>query len=157
MAEAIGLAVGRSVKALPTPAWLFIKSARQAGLSLDLLNALRHYIDDHRLGAFELGAPTTDVFDVTGQPAEEFEVIARRYAGRLENRPSFAIWFRTVGRFLTAPFTGGVNFERYARELRCPIVSEPQFAPESKIWRREHALHLAVPADSAPQLRSQSA
>jgi NAD(P)H dehydrogenase (quinone) len=88
MAAAIGLAVGRSVRPLATPAWLFIKSARQAGLSLDLLNDLRYYIDDHRLGAFELGAPTTDVLDVTGQPAEEFAAIAHRYAARLPFRAS---------------------------------------------------------------------
>ncbi|MEA3142442.1 MAG: hypothetical protein QOK23_4611 [Gammaproteobacteria bacterium] len=157
MATATGLAVGRSVKALPTPAWLFIKSARQAGLSLDILNALRYYIDDHRLGAFELGAPTTDVFDVTGQPAEEFQAIARRYAARLENRPTLTNWLRTVGRFLIAPLTGGVNFERYTRELRYPVPSEPQFAPESEIWRGEHGIHAAVSTDSAPQLHSQRA
>ncbi len=155
MAAAIGRAVGRSVKALPTPAWLFIKSARQAGLSLDVLNALRYYIDDHRLGAFELGAPTTDVFDVTGQPAEEFEAIARRYAARPENRRTLTNSLRTVGTFLIAPFTGGVDFERYTRELRGPVACEPQFAPESKIWRREHGIHTAPSTDSAPQLHSQ--
>lgn len=157
MAAAIGLAVGRSVKALPTPAWLFIKSARRAGLSQDVLNALRYYIDDHRLGTFELGAPTTDVLDVTGQPAEEFEAIARRYAARPENLPTLTNWLRTVGMFLIAPLTGGVNFERYTRKLRSPVVSEPQFALESKIWRREHGIHTAVRSDSAPQWRSQRA
>jgi hypothetical protein len=121
------------------------------------LNALRYYIDDHRLGAFELGAPTTDVFDVTGQPAEEFQAIARRYAARLENRPTLTNWLRTVGRFLIAPLTGGVNFERYTRELRYPVPSEPQFAPESEIWRGEHGIHAAVSTDSAPQLHSQRA
>jgi NAD(P)H dehydrogenase (quinone) len=141
MATAIGLAVGRSVKALPTPAWLFIKSARQAGLPHDVLNALRHYIDDHRLGAFEVGAPTTDVFDVTGRPAEEFETIARRYAARPENRRTLTNRLRTLGRFLIAPLTGGVNFERYASELRYPVPSEPRFATESQIWRREHGVH----------------
>jgi NAD(P)H dehydrogenase (quinone) len=157
MAAAIGLAVGRSVRPLATPAWLFIKSARQAGLSLDLLNDLRYYIDDHRLGAFELGAPTTDVLDVTGQPAEEFAAIAHRYAARLENRKTLGNWMRTVGGFLTAPLTGAIDFERYARELRSPVPSGPQFAPESKIWRREHGIHSSVSADSAPQLHSQSA
>ena len=28
----------------------------------------------------------------------------------------------------------------YDRELRRPFPSEPQFAPESKVWRREHAI-----------------
>lgn len=157
MAAAIGLALGRSVRALPTPAWLFLKSARQAGLSLDVLNALRYYIDDHRLGAFELGAPTTDVLDVTGQPAEEFEAISRRYASRFENRKTLANWLRTVARFLIAPLKGGVNAVRYERELRSPVPSEAQFAPESKIWRREHGIGTTTSAEPAPQLHSQSA
>lgn len=66
MAKAIGRAVGRSVRAMPTPTWLFMKAARMAGIPIDVMSDLRYYIDDHNLGAFELGAPTSDVFDVTG-------------------------------------------------------------------------------------------
>lgn len=156
MATAIGHGVARTVKALPTPAWLFIKSARQAGLSIDLLNALRYYVEDHRLGAFELGAPTTDVPDVTGRPAEEFAVIARRYAARPENRLTLTNWLGTVGGFLIAPLMRA-NFESYMRGLRCPFPSEPQLATESKTWRREHLSHTTFSADSAPQLRSHRA
>ena len=47
-----------------------------SGYPVDLVSNLRYYIDDHRRGAFELGAPTTDVLDVTGRPAEDFETIA---------------------------------------------------------------------------------
>jgi NAD(P)H dehydrogenase (quinone) len=38
-------------------------------MPIDLLSNLRYYIDDQKRGAFELGAPTTDVLDVTGRPA----------------------------------------------------------------------------------------
>ncbi len=63
MAKAIARAVGRrSVRVLPTPAWLFMKAARIGGLPIDVLSNVRYYIDDHKRGAFELGAPTTDVF-----------------------------------------------------------------------------------------------
>jgi len=44
-----------------------------AGISIDVFSNLRYYIDDHKRGAFELGAPTTDVHDVTGRSAEDFE------------------------------------------------------------------------------------
>jgi NAD(P)H dehydrogenase (quinone) len=37
-----------------------------------------------------------------------------------------------------APVRPRFNLDRYDRELRCPFPSEPQFAPESKVWRREH-------------------
>jgi NAD(P)H dehydrogenase (quinone) len=41
MAEEIGRAVGRSVRAVPTPAWLFMKTARMSGYSIDLFSNVR--------------------------------------------------------------------------------------------------------------------
>src|SRR5215475_3969429 len=38
MAKAIGRAVGRSVKFVPTPTWLFMKGARMAGYPIDLFS-----------------------------------------------------------------------------------------------------------------------
>jgi len=140
MAQAIGRAVGRSVRVVPTPTWLFMKAARMAGMSIDLMSNVRYYIDDHKRGAFELGAPTTDVLDVAGRPAENFETIARRYAALPQNRRTFGNWVRELAQFMTAPLTPGFNFDRYDRELRRPFPFEPQSAPESKVWRREHGI-----------------
>ena len=140
MAQAIGRAVGRSVRVVPTPAWLFMKAARMAGMSIDLMSNVRYYIDDHKRGAFELGAPTTDVLDVTGRTAEDFETIARRYAALPQNRRTFGNWVRELAQFMTAPLTPGFNFDRYDGELRRPLPFEPQSSPESKVWRREHGI-----------------
>ncbi|RKT14278.1 uncharacterized protein YbjT (DUF2867 family) [Paraburkholderia sp. RAU2J] len=139
IAKVLGRAVGRSVKVVPTPSWLFMKAARMGGLPIDLISGLRYYIDDHKRGAFELGAPTTDVFDVTGQPAEDFETIARRYAALPGNRRTPGNWLRQFAQFVIAPLSPGFDLERYDRELRRPFPSEPQFASESKVWLREHA------------------
>jgi len=138
MAQAIGRAVGRSVKVLPTPAWLFMKSARLGGLPIDLISGVRYYIDDHKRGAFELGAPTTDVLDVTGRPPEDFETIARRYAALPGNQRTLGNRFRQFAQFMVAPLRSGFNLDKYDRDLRRPFPSRPQFAPESKVWRREH-------------------
>jgi NAD(P)H dehydrogenase (quinone) len=138
MAAAVGRAVGRSVKVVPTPAWLFMKSARMSGLPIDLISGLRYYIEDHKRGAFEHGAPTSDVLDVTGQPAEDFERIARRYAALAHNQRSSVRWLREFGRFLIAPLSPGFDLDRYDRELRRPFPSQPQLAIDSSIWRREH-------------------
>jgi NAD(P)H dehydrogenase (quinone) len=140
MAKAIGRAVGRSVRFVPTPTWLFMKSARMGGMPIDLLSNIRYYVDDHSLGAFELGAPTADVLDVTGRPPEDFETIARRYAALPPNRRTFGNWVREFAGFLLAPLVPGFNLDRYDRELRRPFPSHPQFAPDSKVWRREHAI-----------------
>jgi uncharacterized protein YbjT (DUF2867 family) len=140
MAKAIGRAVGRSVRFVPTPTWLFMKAARMSGYPIDLFSGIRYYIEDHERGAFELGAPTTDVLDVTGRPAEDFETIARRYAAPFRNQRSFGNWLRQFTQFIIAPLSPGFNFDRYDRELRRPFPQEPQFATDSKVWRREHAI-----------------
>ncbi|MGT2473214.1 NmrA family NAD(P)-binding protein [Paraburkholderia terrae] len=157
MATAIGRAVGRPVKVVPMPNWLFMKAARMGGLPIDLISGVRYYIDDHRRGAFELGAPTTDVPDVTGQPAENFETIARRYAALPGNRRTPGNWLRQFAQFMIAPLSPGFDLERYDRELRCPFPSEPQFAPESKVWLREHAMAHAERSAVIAALRTQRA
>ena len=140
MAKTIGRAVGRPVRVVPTPTWLFMKAARMDGYPIDAMSNVRYYIDDHKRGAFELGAPTTDVLDVTGRPAENFETIARRYAALPGNQRTFGNWLREFAQFMAAPFSPGYNFDRYDRELRGPFPSEPRFAPESEVWRRDHAI-----------------
>src|ERR1700724_2632545 len=132
MAKAIGRAVGRSVRAVPTPAWMFLKTARMGAYPIDLISGVRYYIDDHIRRAFELGAPTTDVLDVTGRPAEDFETIARRYAALPRNRRTLGNGLRQVAEFMMAPLSPGFDLDRYDRELRRPFPSQPQLAPESK-------------------------
>jgi len=140
MAKAIGRAVGRSIRVVPTPTWLFLKAARMAGMSIDVMSNVRYYIDDHKRGAFELGAPTTDVLDVTGRPPESLETIARRYAMQPRNQRTLGHWVREFASFMIAPLSPSFNFDRYDRELRRPFPSEPEFAPNSEIWWREHGI-----------------
>jgi hypothetical protein len=154
MAKAIGRAVGRPVTVVPVPAGLFMKTARMGGLPIDLISGVRYYIDDHKRGAFELGAPTTDVLDVTGQPAEDFETIARRYAALPSNRRTLGNWLRQFAQFVIAPLSPGFDLERYDRELRRPFPSEPQFAPESRVWLSEHATAQAEPCAAIAELRT---
>jgi hypothetical protein len=72
------------------------------------------------------------------QPPEDFETIARSYAALPRNQRTFGNWLREFAQFVIAPLSSGFDLDRYDRELRHPFPSEPQFAPESKIWRREH-------------------
>ena len=154
MAQAIGRAVGRSVRTVPTPSWLFMKAARMGGLPIDVMSGFRYYIDDHKRGAFELGAPTTDVLDVTGRPAEDFETIARRYAALPSNRRTLGNWLREFLQFVVAPFRPGFDLDRYDRELRRPFPSDPQFAPESTVWLCEHAMARAERGAVIAELRT---
>ena len=117
-----------------------MKTARMAGMPIELLSNVRYYIEDHKRGVFEVGAPTTDVLEVTGRPAEDFETIARRYATLPGNQRTFSNRLRTVAQFLITPLSPGFNFDRYDGELRRPFPSDPQFAPDSRVWQREHAI-----------------
>jgi NAD(P)H dehydrogenase (quinone) len=126
-----------------------------SGYPIDLLSNVRYYIEDHKRGAFELGAPTTDVLDVTGRPAEDFETIARRYGMLSRNQRTLGNWLREFAQFLMVPFSPGYNFDRYDRDLRRPFPSHPQFAPESEIWRRELGINaIAEPSTAHRKGRS---
>lgn len=153
MANAIGRAIGRSVKVVPTPTWLFMKAARITGVPVDQISNLRYYVEDHKQGVFELGAPTRDVLDVTDRPAEDFETIARRYAAQPQNQRTFRNWIREFVQFMMAPLTPGFNWARYDRELRRPFPSTPKYAIESAIWRDEHAvtnfIHPSIPISNS--------
>jgi uncharacterized protein YbjT (DUF2867 family) len=142
MANAIGRVVGRSVRVVPAPTWLFMKALRMNGFPIEVVSEVRYYIDDHRRGAFEIGAPTNDVVEVTSRPPEDFETIARRYAAMPRNRRTSANGLRELARFLITPLSRSFDLDRYDRELRRPFPSVPHFAPESAIWRSEHAARL---------------
>ncbi len=156
MAAAIGRAVGRSVRVVPAPAWMFMKTVWLAGLPIDLVAGIRYYIGDHQRGAFALGAPTSDVLNVTGRPAEDFETIARRYAALPANRRTLGNWLRQLAQFIVTPLSPTYALDRYDRELRRPFPSAPLHAPDSAVWRNEHAradaAPLAPPADDAAHL-----
>jgi hypothetical protein len=132
-----------------------MKAARMAGYPIDLFSGIRYYIEDHERGAFELGAPTTDVLDVTGRPAEDFETIARRYAAPFLDKRTFGNWLRELVRFVLTPLSPGFN--RYDRELRRPFPSEPQFVTDSKVWRREHGIPASTRAAASVDSKATSA
>jgi NAD(P)H dehydrogenase (quinone) len=153
MAEAIGRAIERQVRVIPAPAWLFLKSARLAGVPIEVLSNLRYYIEDHKEGAFETGAPTNDVLELTGRPPENFETIARRYAAQPQNQRKIGNWLREFAQFMVAPFVPAFNLDRYDRELRRPFPSEPRLAVESAIWRDEHDVVAAIDRGSQEAVR----
>ena len=87
-------------------------------------------------------------------PAEDFETIARHYATVPRNQRTFSNWLREFTQFMIAPLNPGFNLDRYDRELRRPFPSKPKFAPEAKVWRREH--RFTDPADSAASVQKKA-
>jgi hypothetical protein len=140
MAGVLSRVFSRTVRLVPTPLWLFVKAAYLYGEPLALLGCMEHYIEEHRRGAFAIGAPTDDVVRVTGRPPESFEAVARRLAALPENRRSASRTLREFARFMWLPFARVPNIRRYVRGLQIATPAETQYSGESAAWRRAHSV-----------------
>jgi uncharacterized protein YbjT (DUF2867 family) len=144
MAGILSRVLGRRVKLLPTPMWLFLKAAHDFGMPPALLSVLPDYARELEGGAFARGAPNDVVAQVTGRPAEPFEAVVRRRAA-LHPRSAMGT-LREFVRFLVLPLLPAFDRERYLRGLQLTPPALPAYAEESAIWRREHGV--APQADS---------
>lgn len=150
MAEILSRVLGRKVRRIDLPWWMFLKAARGRNIGDFLASNLRYYTEDHKQGAFALCAPTNDVLEVAGRPAEDFETIARRYAALPEAQRNFSNWLRTLAGFLGTPLALGYNPERLNRELHFPMSPTPRLAMENERWRIECASELRQPPTTEP-------
>jgi uncharacterized protein YbjT (DUF2867 family) len=66
MAKVIRKVLGSPILTVALPLWMFFRAARLQGVSAFELSNLRYYIEDHKQGAFEFGAPNNVVEEVTG-------------------------------------------------------------------------------------------
>lgn len=154
MAEILSRVLRRQVRRVDLPWWMFLKAARIGNIGDLLASGLRYYVEDHKQGAFALSAPTNDVLEVTGRPAEDFETTARRYAARPEAQRNFANWLRTFVDFMRTPLIRGYNPERLERELRLPIPPTPHLAMANARWKEEHgAAVVAITEQAGASLR----
>ena len=156
MAQIIGRVLGRKVRHVNMPMWMFYRAARMDGFDHFLLSVMGAYLRDHDRGSFEAGGPTDDVFQVTGRRAESFETIVRRHAARPEARRSLGNFVRTLAGFLSVPMRPGFDADRFDRAHWVPRPIKPTLSIDSAIWRREHGVP-AVDERSTPQAPSRAA
>ncbi len=140
VAEILSRVLGRKVRRIDLPWRMFLKAAPTANVGAFLVSNLRYYVEDHKQGAFALSAPTNDVLEVTGRPAEDFETTARRYAARPEVQRNFRNWLRSFVDFMRTPLRRGYNPERLDRELRFPMPPAPRLAMANERWKAEHGV-----------------
>ena len=138
MAAILSRVLRRKVRRIDLPWWLFLKAARSANVDAFLASNLHYYVEDHKRGAFAWSAPTNDVLEVTGDPAEDFETTARRYAARPEAQRNFGNRLRIVIDFMCNPLRRGYNLEQFDRELRLPKPPVPSYAMANERWKIEH-------------------
>ena len=143
IAEAIGEALGRRVRHIDIPPWMFMKALRvyekRLGFDQFLQSSLRNYVAETPLGVWEVGGPTTHVRDVAGVEPEDFLTIARRYVGGPESRRTAGKFMRELWKMMLIGVVPAHRLDRFDRVQQHPQPAHPRLAGESAIWRHEHA------------------
>ena len=142
IADAVGEALGRRVRYIDIPPWMFMRAvrvgAKRIGADLYFESSLRHYLPEYALGTFEVGGPTTHVRDVSGVEPEDFLSIARRYVAGLDSRRTAGNLIRQVWNFMLIGLVPMHRLDRFDRRQQHPQPSQPRFSAQSKVWRAEH-------------------
>ena len=142
IADAMGDALGRRVRHIEIPNWMFMKAvrvnAKRLGFDVFVQSGLRHYLRESALGTWEVGGPTTHVRDVAGVEPEDFLTIARRYVGGPETRRTAGNFMRQLWNFTLTGIVPMHRLDKFERLQQHPQPAQPRLAAQSAIWRHEH-------------------
>ena len=143
IAEALGAALGRRVRHIDIPPWVFMRavrlSAKRIGADLFFESSLRHYLPGYSLRTSEVGGPTTHVRDVAGVEPEDFLTIARRYTTGPDSRRSAGNLIRQIWEFMLIGLVPMHRLDRFERRQQHPRPAHPRLSGQSAVWRNEHA------------------
>jgi hypothetical protein len=144
IADAIGEALGRRVRHIDIPPWMFMRAvrvnAKRLGADLFFESSLRHYLPEYPLGTFAMGGPTTHVRDVAGVEPEDFLTIARRYVTGPESRRTAGNLARQVWNFMLTGFVPMHRLDKFDRLQQHPAPTHPRLSGQSVMWQNEHAV-----------------
>lgn len=142
IADALGEALGRRVRHIDIPPWMFMRAVRvdadRLGFDLFTQSSLRHYLPEYALGTFAAGAPTTHVRDVAGVEPEDILTIARRYVNGPDTRRTASNLIRQVWTFMLTGLVPMHRLDRFDRRQQHPQPAHPRLSGQSALWRNEH-------------------
>jgi uncharacterized protein YbjT (DUF2867 family) len=142
IADAVGEALGRGVRHIDIPSWMFMRAvrvgAKRIGADLFVESGLRHYVPENAMGTWEVGGPTTHVRDVAGVEPEDFLTIARRYVNAADTRRTAGHLLRQIWEFTLIGLVPMHRLDRFERRQQHPQPAHPRFSGESAVWRDEH-------------------
>jgi len=140
LASVYAKVLGRSVKYQPLSDRMFLKALKVMGMKPHMMAQLRHYVEEYRRGAFEVGAPNDVVLDVGGSAPEDFETITRQYvAANPMARRSLANKLRAVGEFAKILLARTPNLAAYERSQNQPLLREPKYGLDNEPWLIPHS------------------
>jgi NAD(P)H dehydrogenase (quinone) len=143
IADAVAEALGRRVRHIDIPPWMFMRAvrlgAKQLGADLFFQSGLRYYLPESGLGTWEVGGPTTHVRDVAGVEPEDFLTIARRYVSATDTRRTAGNLLRQIGTLMLTGLVPMHRLDRFDRRQQHPQPAHPRFSGESVVWHEEHS------------------
>lgn len=146
MAAAFTRVLGRAVRPLPMPEFVFAKAMRAFGYDAFMTAQTRHYRAEHLRGTFAHGAPNDHVERATGRPAETFDTSALSYASRADAQRTPANLGRVLALLARTVLTPGGNPRRLAHRQADPIPTTTRLAIDDPTWRRTHTTSTTVAA-----------
>ena len=149
MSRIIAKVVRHPVFPISMPIWMLGKVAQQQGIDPYEITSLRHSMQDMREGTFSFEGGVTEVMEeLTGQPAESFEAMAKRYAALPFARPSIGNRLKALASFNLTPFYPGYDFDAFDRRMATPVAPSPSLSIQDDVWRRTHHAQMVSSARS---------
>jgi NAD(P)H dehydrogenase (quinone) len=122
---------------------LFLKALGAMRMPTHMQAQIIHYVRDYQMGAF--AGATSVVKDMTGQEAEDFETIARRYITRNPiTRPLLSNKLKALSGFASLLLTRAVDLKQFERESGYPVLKQPLQSLNYKPWALSHDLSEAT-------------
>jgi len=137
IANIFSTVVGRKVKYRDAPFSLFAKAAIAQGFPLMDISQVRYYAEELKGGAFEIGAPTQHVEQITGQKPERFESTVRRYFQTPELiHPNLRSGskFQAIQFMVRMMLTRVPDLDAWERSHGHPLLAKPILAQENQDW-----------------------
>ena len=143
IARVIAGVVGHRVRPVNLPLWMFLKVARMQKADPYEIASFVRYIEDNKQGTFSYGGGLTQVVEqLTGKPAESFDVTARRYAELPFAARTVSNRLQALLHFAITPFHPGYNVEAFERRIQIPPTSKPLYCMEDPRWKESHAAQM---------------
>jgi len=156
MAEIFAKVLDRKVEFRDIPGRMLSKVAAAQGFPRFETSQLGYYLDDQKMGAFELGAPTDHVEFLTGREPEGFETILRQH---VRDDPGATASVRNKIRLMKimakAVVTRLPDLETWETAQGHPMLERPQGAMDSLDWMQAASDQLLYLVDASPVGRTE--
>lgn len=110
MAEIFSKVIGRKVRYMHIPEWMFLKAAfmfaKDFGLDTYAISQIRLYMPEYQDNKFDVGGTTNVVKELTGKEPDDFETIVRSYVDKAPfKKRNFSNWLSAFKKFMILPMT----------------------------------------------------